>query len=105
MQQLELYKEMDCPRNIEKQSRYQRWLYQRELQLALDAGCAPERVRFEDEEVREIGKGEGEGNEDKVRLRCRMCRYIYTFFMSQTSNEMATCHVNILIYIPSSHKS
>jgi len=73
MAQLELYKEMGCPRDIDAHPKYQRWLYQREVDLAVAAGMAPDRVRFEDEEVQE--KMESEGRE--VELRCRKCRFVF----------------------------
>lgn len=72
MAQLELYKEMGCPRDIDAHPKYQRWLYQREVDLALAAGMAPDRVRFEDEEVQE----ETEASGREVELRCRKCRYV-----------------------------
>ena len=72
MSQLHLYKDMGCPRNIDAQPRYQRWLYQREVDLALAAGMAPDKVRFEDEEKQE----ERSGEEREVELRCRKCRYV-----------------------------
>ena len=75
MAQLELYKEMGCPRDIENHPRYQRWLYGREVDLAVQAGMAPDRVRFEDEEVQELG--DGKGPEREVELRCRKCRYAF----------------------------
>ena len=71
MAQLELYKEMGCPRDIDTHPKYQRWLYQKEVSLALAAGMAPDRVRFEDEEVQEVGQSSGE-----KELRCRKCRYV-----------------------------
>lgn len=70
MAQLEMYKEMGCPRDIDAQPKYQRWLYQREVDLALAAGMAPDRVRFEDEETQEGGSTEGK----EIELRCRKCR-------------------------------
>ncbi|RDL37793.1 Dual specificity protein phosphatase 12 [Venustampulla echinocandica] len=70
MAQLELYKEMGCPRDIDGQPTYQRWLYQREVSLALAAGMAPDRVRFEDEEVQDAQGGGGK----ELELRCRKCR-------------------------------
>jgi dual specificity phosphatase 12 len=75
MAQLKLYKEMGCPRDIDAQPKYQRWLYQREVDLALAAGMAPDRVRFEDEEIQE----EKEGSERDLELRCRKCRYVLSF--------------------------
>jgi dual specificity phosphatase 12 len=75
MAQLELYKEMGCPRDIDAQPKYQRWLYQREVDLALAAGMAPDRVRFEDEEKQE----ESENGGKEVELRCRKCRYVLLF--------------------------
>ncbi|KAI9643387.1 tyrosine protein phosphatase yvh1 [Ciborinia camelliae] len=50
MAQLQLYYEMGCPRNIDEQPKYQRWLYQREVELAVAIGGRPDWVRFEDEE-------------------------------------------------------
>lgn len=70
MAQLELYKEMGCPRDIEMQPKYQRWLYQKEVDMALAAGMAPDNVRFEDEQI----QGVKETAETEVELRCRKCR-------------------------------
>ncbi|KAL3427695.1 Tyrosine-protein phosphatase yvh1 [Phlyctema vagabunda] len=70
MQQLELYKDMGCPRDIEAQPKYQRWLYQREVDLALAAGMAPDKIRFEDEEAQDAEASEGK----QVELRCKRCR-------------------------------
>ena len=72
MAQLELYKEMGCPRDIDAQPKYQRWLYQQEVVLAIAAGMAPDKFRFEDEEVQE----ERGGNGREVELRCRKCRCV-----------------------------
>jgi hypothetical protein len=71
MAQLQLYKEMKCPRDIEAHPKYQRWLYDQEVGLALAAGMAPERVRFRDEEEQVESTGEKE-----IELRCRKCRYV-----------------------------
>jgi hypothetical protein len=75
--QLELYKEMGCPRDIDGHPKYQRWLYQREVDLALAAGMAPERIRFEDEEVQDGTEASGR----EVELRCRKCRYVPPTFL------------------------
>lgn len=72
MAQLQLYKEMGCPRDIEAHPKYQRWLYDQEVGLALAAGMAPERVRFRDEEE----QVERESGGKEVELRCRKCRYV-----------------------------
>lgn len=72
MAQLELYREMECPRDIDAQPKYQRWLYQREVDLALAAGMAPDRVRFEDEETQDEKENEGK----EIELRCKKCRYV-----------------------------
>ncbi|CAL3967559.1 unnamed protein product [Diplocarpon coronariae] len=70
MAQLRLYKEMGCPRDIEAHPKYQRWLYDQEVGVALAAGMAPDRVRFRDEEEHvETSSGEKE-----IELRCRKCR-------------------------------
>ncbi|KAH8821214.1 protein-tyrosine phosphatase-like protein [Xylogone sp. PMI_703] len=70
MAQLELYKQMVCPKDIDAHPKYQRWLYQREVQLALAAGMAPEKLRFEDEHAQDPA----DGPERDVQLRCKKCR-------------------------------
>ena len=72
MAQLQLYKEMGCPRDIEAHPKNQRRLYDQEVGLALAAGMAPERVRFRDEEE----QVERESGGKEVELRCRKCRYV-----------------------------
>ncbi|ESZ97099.1 hypothetical protein SBOR_2529 [Sclerotinia borealis F-4128] len=72
MAQLELYHEMGCPRNVVEQSKYQRWLYQREVEMAVAMGGRPDWVRFEDEEEQDGPKVEGK--EQEREIRCRMCR-------------------------------
>ena len=88
MAQLELYKEMGCPRDIHAHPKYQRWLYQREVDLALAVGMAPDRVRFEDEEVQE----ETEASGREVELRCRKCRYVHPT-LSKSGRTMCTCSI------------
>ncbi|KAF2745569.1 dual specificity protein phosphatase 12 [Sporormia fimetaria CBS 119925] len=68
MQQLELYHEMTMPENIDETPAYQRWLYQREIELSRACGQAPEaeKIRFEDEHVTE--------KDAEFELRCRKCR-------------------------------
>jgi dual specificity phosphatase 12 len=90
--QLLLYHEMGCPRNIDEQPRYQRWLYQREVDLAVAAGSRPDWVRFEDEvvqeeEIRQMGEKE---KEKEKEIRCRMCRYV-TGSSSLSHNCIITC--------------
>ena len=80
MKQLELYKEMGCPRDIDGHPKYQRWLYQREVDLALAAGMAPDRVRFEDEEAQD----ESDNADKEIELRCRKCRYILSFMLGHS---------------------
>lgn len=95
MEQLELYKNMGCPRDIKNHPQYQRWLFQREVDLAVAAGMAPDRVRFEDEEVQQ----EGEVRDREVELRCRKCRYVYSY--SYPLNHLfllITCIENILSF-------
>lgn len=72
MAQLELYKKMGCPRDIEKQPQYQRWLFQQEVDMAVAVGLGPAKVRFEDEETQE----KSEAPDREVELRCRKCRYV-----------------------------
>jgi len=70
MQQLELYYSMQTPQNVEESPAYQRWIYQREVELSRACGQAPEadKIRFEDEHV------SGKGHAD-LELRCRKCRH------------------------------
>ena len=90
MAQLELYKEMGCPKDIDAHPKYQRWLYQREVDLALAAGMAPDRVRFEDEEIQEEKDGEGK----EVELRCRKCRCVlFRCSLTSVSPRLSLWHV------------
>lgn len=75
MRQLELYHKMDYAEDIDDHPMYQRWLYQRELELSRAAGVAPERVHFRDAErdVAEISNM-AEGDKGYVELRCKKCR-------------------------------
>lgn len=73
MTQLQLFKEMGCPENVEEEPKYQRWLYQRELELSLATGRAPDKIRFEDEEKQD---GRKDGVDRDVEYRCRKCRYV-----------------------------
>lgn len=70
MQQLELYYEMEAPENVEDTPQYQRWMYQREVELSRQCGMAPDadKIRFEDEHTLWGGK------EEALELRCRKCR-------------------------------
>lgn len=70
MEQLKLYKQMGCPRDIQSHPQYQRWIFQKEVAMAVAAGLGPDRVRFEDEEAQE----EREASDGEVELRCRKCR-------------------------------
>jgi dual specificity phosphatase 12 len=70
MAQLELYKAMGCPADIDAQPPYQRWLYTQEVQLSVAARKVPDWIRFEDEEPQE---GPSESVKEK-ELRCRKCR-------------------------------
>jgi dual specificity phosphatase 12 len=73
MTQLELYKAMGCPSDIDAEPMYQRWLYRQEVELSLAVGRAPERLRFEDEEATGASDDSSSGEREK-ELRCRKCR-------------------------------
>lgn len=77
MAQLELYKKLGCPRDIEEQPQYQRWLFQKEVDLAVAVGLGPSNVRFEDEATQEAS----ETSEREVELRCRKCRYVFALLI------------------------
>ena len=72
--QLDLYKEMGCPRDIESQPQYQRWVYKREVDEALACNMAPDRIRFEDEEKQEDSRIKELAEEGEKELRCKRCR-------------------------------
>lgn len=69
MKQLELYHKMRMPDNVEDNPIYQKWLYEREVELSRACGQAPEggKIRFEDEHVSSLSSADFE-------LRCRKCR-------------------------------
>lgn len=68
MKQLELYHRMAETDDIENSPVYQRWLYQREVEMSRACGQAPEaeKIRFEDEH-------ESQGTSD-FELKCKKCR-------------------------------
>jgi dual specificity phosphatase 12 len=68
MQQLELYGQMHTTDQVEDSPAYQRWVYQREIELSRACGQAPEadKIRFEDEHVTD--------DDATFELRCRKCR-------------------------------
>lgn len=70
MKQLELYGQMRTPDNVEDTPAYQRWVYQREIELSRAVGQAPEaeKIRFEDEHVTDQSAS--------FELRCRKCRSV-----------------------------
>jgi dual specificity phosphatase 12 len=70
MKQLELYHEMTMPDDVDADPAYQRWLYQREIELSRACHQAPEadKIRFEDEHHTD--------KEADFELRCRKCRYV-----------------------------
>ncbi|EON62769.1 hypothetical protein W97_01994 [Coniosporium apollinis CBS 100218] len=60
---------MQTPQNVEENPAYQRWVYQREVELSRACGQAPEaeKIRFEDEHADSQKQADFE-------LRCRKCR-------------------------------
>ena len=70
IKQLELYGEMQTPEDVEQTPAYQRWVYQREIELSRACGQAPEaeKIRFEDEHV--------DDQSSAFELRCRKCRCV-----------------------------
>ncbi|KAF2872442.1 protein-tyrosine phosphatase-like protein [Massariosphaeria phaeospora] len=88
MKQLQLYGQMQMPENVEETPAYQRWVYQREVELSRACGQAPEaeKIRFEDEHVTDQASS--------FELRCRKCRrplatsqYVIAHNESSTKNE------------------
>lgn len=80
MTQLQLYHRMGTPTNLDENPVYQRWLYQREIELSRACGQAPEadKIRFEDEHV-SSSSSSAERAEQGFELRCRKCRYVLSF--------------------------
>ncbi|KAF2399163.1 dual specificity protein phosphatase 12 [Trichodelitschia bisporula] len=70
-QQLELYHQMNMPTDIDSHPVYQRWLYQRQVQMSAECGQAPEieNIRFEDEHVSPDSPETAE-----FELKCKKCR-------------------------------
>lgn len=75
MQQLEMYHQMQTPINIEESPVYQRWMYQREVQLSSECGMAPDadKIRFEDEHI----TPDEEGKFADAEFKCKKCRYVH----------------------------
>ncbi|RKF64909.1 Tyrosine-protein phosphatase yvh1 [Erysiphe neolycopersici] len=71
--QLKLYKEMECPKNIETHPKYLSWIYQQQIKKVCDTGMPPSNVRFLDEDRCSENQNEEEG---EFELRCRKCRNI-----------------------------
>lgn len=81
MAQLNLYKEMGCPKDVESHPRYQRWMYMRGVELATACGMAPEYILFEDENLKDHPEPEETAKDTEqpkreVELRCKRCRYV-----------------------------
>jgi uncharacterized C2H2 Zn-finger protein len=97
MHQLELYHGMNTPQDVESTPQYQRWIYQREIELSRACGQAPEaeKIRFEDEHV--VAKDDG-----GFDMRCRRCRLVFRTFqrtedsLTHTYNQTHTGDVTIL---------
>jgi dual specificity phosphatase 12 len=72
MQQLEMYHQMQTPINVEDSPVYQRWMYQREVQVSSECGQAPDadKIRFEDEHI----ASDDEGNFADTEFKCKKCR-------------------------------
>ena len=73
MDQLRLYHSMGCPQDVTVEPAYQRWLYQREVEMSVACGRAPDTIRFEDE----ASPGSDPSPQTphaSVELRCRRCR-------------------------------
>ena len=72
MRQLELYYQMQCPLNVKEHPMYQRWLYQRDVEISVACGLAPKPIRFEDQEA--AGPSVAGSTDSELELRCRKCR-------------------------------
>ncbi|KAK8158636.1 protein-tyrosine phosphatase-like protein [Phyllosticta citrichinensis] len=75
MKQLEIYHAMGTPDDVQASPAYQRWLYQREVELSRACGMAPEadKIRFEDEHHHHLPQKQ-HNQQAALELRCRKCR-------------------------------
>ena len=75
MEQLRLYHRMATTDNVEESPIYQRWLYQREVEMSRACGQAPEaeKIRFEDEHV------QASQRTADFELKCKKCRHVEAF--------------------------
>lgn len=80
MQQLEMYHQMQTPINAEDSPIYQRWMYQREVQLSSECGMAPDagKIRFEDEHI----TPDDEGKFADAEFKCKKCRLVHHYFLN-----------------------
>lgn len=84
MKQLELYHAMDTPEYVDTDPKYQRWLYERELDSSRATKRAPdaEKIRFEDKHAATKGVSD-------LELRCRKCRWVMTGIVSNSDLQSA----------------
>jgi hypothetical protein len=98
MKQLNLYGDMTMPDEVEDSPAYQRWVYQREVELSRACGQAPEaeKIRFEDEHHNDKAA--------EFELRCRKCRYVEkALHDSQGLDIAASCSLLLPHYSASAH--
>ena len=78
MKQLELFHSMQTPSDVESIPVYQRWLYQRELDLSRACKQAPgaDKIRFEDEHSGTVSNA-------LIDLKCRKCRCIILYLQER----------------------
>lgn len=76
MNQLDLYHQMQMPHRVDESPIYQRWLFQREVEMSRACGQAPDadKIRFEDEHDRDDKPAE-------MQLRCHKCRYVWLYMI------------------------
>lgn len=108
MEQLELWHKAGCPTDIEANPLYQRWLFQAEVEMSAAIGRAPDRLRFEDEEVAVVKAALGDSGklpeDPKQRnLRCKRCRtllgtedYVVTHVAKESKKNETTVDMSSL---------
>lgn len=99
MKQLELYHAMQMPEDLDSNAVYQRWVYQREIEMSRACGLAPEaeKIRFEDEHVSKAEEG-------GFSLKCKKCRYVFVScsIIAQVFDRIVQgCPRHFAIYIAS----
>ena len=108
MEQLSLWHKAGCPEDVESHPLYQRWLFNAEVEMSAAIGRAPDRLRFEDEEIAVVKEALGDSgkaptNPKQRNLRCKRCRtllgtedYVVTHVAKESKKNETTVDMSSL---------